>query len=114
MTSGLTVHVFQFAGLRSGNGVIGFEGDDCVAVKVGSGVIGENIRGLGVAVGCKTGVVTSAGNVCVGAASADTEAGVVSAVQAVTSTQTTKVKYSTRFIVAKYSGRKLSGDEFLC
>jgi hypothetical protein len=35
-------------------------------------------------------------------------------VQAVTSTQTTKVKHSARFIAAKYSGRKLSGDEFLC
>ena len=87
-----------------------------MAVEAGTGVIGENIRGFGVAVGCEAGTEASVGNAFVGAlsgetASADTAAGVASALQAVLTTQITKAKYSTPFIAAKYSGRKLSGDE---
>ena len=91
-----------------------FDAGTSVAVKVGIGVIGENIRGFGVTVGC--GTEAGVGNVFVAAptgeaASADTAAGVASALQAVARTQTTKVKYTARFIAAKYSGRKLSSDE---
>jgi hypothetical protein len=87
-----------------------------VVVEVGTGVIGDNIRGFGVAVGCEAGTEASVGNVFVGAlsgeaASADTAAGVASALQAVSNTQITEAKYSTRSIATKYSGRKLSGDE---
>jgi hypothetical protein len=118
MTSGITDHVFQFAGLLTGNCEREFDSEISVAVEVGSGVIGENIRGFGAAVGCAAGTEASVGNASVGAptgeaASADTAAGVASALQAVTSIQTTKVKYSTRCIAAKYSGRKLSSDECL-
>ena len=78
--------------------------------------MGEKIRGFGVAVGCEVGTEASVGNVSVSAptgeaASADTAAEVASALQAVSSTQTTKGRYNTRYIAAKYSGRKLSGDE---
>jgi hypothetical protein len=84
--------------------------DNSVAVEVGTGVMGEKIRGFGVAVGSAAVTTGSAGNVCAGCTIC---AGVrvASALQAVTSVQTTKVKYSARCIAAKYSGRKLSGDE---
>jgi hypothetical protein len=100
--------------LWAGNCEIEFDSTTSVAVEVGSGVIGENIRGFGVAVGC--GTEARVGNNFVGAltgeaASAETAAGVASPLQAVTSTQTTKVKYTARFIAAKYSGQKLSSDE---
>jgi hypothetical protein len=84
--------------------------DDSVAVEVGSGVIGEKILGFGVTVGCAAVATAGAGNVGAGR-TIGMGVGVASALQAVTSTQTTKIKYSTRCIAAKYSGRKLSGDE---
>ena len=89
-----------------------------VAVNVGTGVMGEKIRGLGVAVGCETDADGGVGNVSIGSltgesASADTDAGVASAVQEARNIQTIKVNMTTRFIEAKYTGRKLGGDEFL-
>jgi hypothetical protein len=98
------------AGLRAGNGETEFDPEVSVAVEVGTGVIGENIRGFGVAVGCEVCAAARAGNVCAGC-TIGMGVGVASALQAVSSTQTTKIKYSTRCIAAKYSGRKLSGDE---
>jgi len=42
-----------------------------------------------------------------------TDSGVVSPVQAVIKEQTIKVRINRRFIVSKYSGGKLIGDEIL-
>ena len=103
-------------GSREGKRGTDVDIEDSVGVELGSGVMGEKIRGFGVAVGCEVGTEASVGNVSIGAptgeaASADTAAGVASALQAVISTQSTKTKYRTQRIAAKYSGRKLSGDE---
>ena len=84
-------------------------------MKVGIGVMGENILGFGVVVEITTGA--SVGNVCVGLLTGwMTGAGAAAArsPQAVVNTQTIKVRINTRFIKAKYIGQKLSSDEFLC
>jgi hypothetical protein len=75
------------------------------------------IRGFDVAVGCEAGAEARVGNASIGSlpgtsASADTEAGVASAVQEARNIQTIKINRTTRFIGAKYTGRKLSGDEY--
>ena len=115
ITSGITDHVFQFAGFRPGNCETEFDTETSVGVNVGTGVIGEKILGFGVAVGWETGAAANAGKVCVGEPTccmAGSGVRVASAVQAVISTQTTKVKSNTRFMGAKYIGRKLSSDEY--
>jgi hypothetical protein len=90
-----------------------------VEVRVGAGVIGENIRGFCVAVGCAAGAAARAGNVCVGRLTgaltgalsrAGTE--VASSVHEAIRIQITNVGTNKRFIKAKYIGRKLSSDEF--
>lgn len=77
------------------------------------GVMGENILGFGVVVENTTGA--SVGNVCVGLLTGwMTGAAAARSPQAVVNTQTIKIRINTRFIKAKYIGRKLSSDEFLC
>ena len=111
MFSGITGQVFHLPELSSGTSDLKVDG--CVAVEVGAGVMGENIRGFCVAVG--NGAEVSVGNACVGALTVGTAGAVAAAAfspQAVVKTQIIKVKIDRRFIKPKYIGQKLSSDEF--
>jgi hypothetical protein len=86
-----------------------FDSMTSVAVVVGTGVMGENIRGFGVAVGCEAGAEAGVGNVPIGSltaesASADTDTGVASEVQEDRNIQTVKTNMTTRFIEASIPG----------
>ena len=84
-----------------------------MGVRVGAGVIGEYFLGFCVAVG--RGATASAGRVCVGRlAGRSIEVGVDSWLQAATRKETNKNNNDSRFIAAKYIGRKLINDEILC
>src|SRR5215213_3317009 len=86
-----------------------------VRVRVAAGVMGENCFGFCVAVGCEAGATASAGTVCVGRLT-DRLVGicVVAVVQEGIRIAATRRGIKTRFIRAKYSGEKLSNNEFLC
>jgi threonine synthase len=78
-------------------------------------MIGENCIGFGVDVCCGAGEAASTGNVRVGRMAGESGGTrVTSPAQAANREQTIKARPNARFIRAKYSGRKLSGDEFLC
>jgi threonine synthase len=86
-----------------------------VGFAVGTGVIGENILGFGVGVGCDTASIV--GSVSVGArrdGAVIAGVAVLPPVQAVSEIQTMKIRINTGFIRIKYIEQKLSRDEFLC